>query len=295
MIDKLEMFIALARLGHFGRAAEECGVTQPTLSAAIKQLEEQLGVVLVLRGSRFQRLTPEGQRVLEWARRIVADARQMRAEMRFATKGLSGNVRIAVIPTALAMVADLTTAFHAEHPNVYFQVLSRSSVEIATMLEDGEADCGITYADATLPERITTVPLYPEAYYLLTPNSGGLAVSGPVTWAEVRKLPLGLLTPDMQNRRIINQLLETEGPELRPAVESDSMIALCAHVRHGACCAIIPQKLAEMLADASGFRALPIDGAANPRQVAFVTMHRDPGTPVMNALLATAQQTSQVV
>ncbi|MDY6859946.1 MAG: LysR family transcriptional regulator, partial [Pseudomonadota bacterium] len=74
MIDKLEMFIALARNRHFGRAAEECGVTQPTLSAAIKQLEEQLGVMLVWRGSRYRGLTPEGARVLEWARQIVGDA-----------------------------------------------------------------------------------------------------------------------------------------------------------------------------------------------------------------------------
>ena len=79
MIDKLEFLLALAREKHFGRAAEACGVTQPTLSAGVKQLEEQLGVLLVNRGSRFQGFTPEGERVLEWARRIVGDTRAMRA------------------------------------------------------------------------------------------------------------------------------------------------------------------------------------------------------------------------
>ena len=73
LIDKLEYILALAREKHFGRAAEACGVTQPTLSAGLKQLEEQMGVLLVNRGSRFQDFTPEGQRVLEWARRIVGD------------------------------------------------------------------------------------------------------------------------------------------------------------------------------------------------------------------------------
>ena len=62
MIDKLEFILALAREKHFGRAAEACGVTQPTLSAGVKQLEEQMGVLLVNRGSRFQGFTPEGQR-----------------------------------------------------------------------------------------------------------------------------------------------------------------------------------------------------------------------------------------
>ena len=75
MIDKLEFLLALAREQHFGRAAEACGVSQPTLSAGIKQLEETLGVLLVQRGSRFRAFTPEGERVLDWARRIVGDSR----------------------------------------------------------------------------------------------------------------------------------------------------------------------------------------------------------------------------
>ena len=114
MIDKLEMFIALAREAHFGKAAEAVGVTQPTLSAGIKQLEDQLGVMLVWRGSRFRGLTPEGQRTLDWARRIVADSRALRDEMRVAREGLSGNLSIAVIPTALTLVADLTEGLRAD-------------------------------------------------------------------------------------------------------------------------------------------------------------------------------------
>ena len=64
MYDKLEFLIALAREQHFGRAAEACGVTQPTLSAGIKQLEDTFVVLLVQRGSRFRGFTPEGERVL---------------------------------------------------------------------------------------------------------------------------------------------------------------------------------------------------------------------------------------
>ena len=130
MIDKLEMFIALAREEHFGRAAEASGVTQPTLSAAIKQLEDQLGVMLVWRGSRYRGLTPEGQRALDWARRIVGDARAFRDEMRAARVGLSGDLRLAVIPTALTLVAELTSGFARDHPGVRFSILSRTSAQI---------------------------------------------------------------------------------------------------------------------------------------------------------------------
>ena len=144
MIDKLEFFIALAHHKHFGRAAEECGVTQPTLSAAIRQLEDTLGVVLVQRASRFNGLTSEGQRVLEWARRIVGDTRTMREEIRAARFGLAGHVKIAAIPTALAMVSRLTTPFREKHPDVTFSVTSRTSLEVLTLLSNFEIDIGIS-------------------------------------------------------------------------------------------------------------------------------------------------------
>ena len=127
MIDKLEFLLALARERHFGRAAEACDVTQPTLSAGVKQIEEQMGVLLVNRGSRFQSFTPEGEKVLEWARRIVGDTRAMRAEVNALRHGLTGRLRIAAIPTALAMIASLTTPFRQRHPNVRFTIQSRTS------------------------------------------------------------------------------------------------------------------------------------------------------------------------
>src|ERR1700690_4190652 len=107
MIDKLEYLLALAREEHFGRAAEICGVSQPTLSNGIKQLESALGVMLVQRGSRFVGLTPEGERTLNWARRIVRDSRALRQEIKSLKHGLSGRIRVAAIPSALAVVASL--------------------------------------------------------------------------------------------------------------------------------------------------------------------------------------------
>src|SRR6185312_13629951 len=65
LLEKLEFLLALARERHFGHAAEACGVTQPTLSAGVKQLEDTFGVLLVNRGSRFQGFTAEGERVLD--------------------------------------------------------------------------------------------------------------------------------------------------------------------------------------------------------------------------------------
>jgi len=136
LIDKLELLLALAKERHFGRAAEACGVTQPTMSTSLKQLEEFLGVMLVQRGSRFQGFTPEGERALDWARRIVGDARAMRQEINSLKEGLSGEIAIAAIPTALGMVASLTTPFRARHPNVRFRIISSTSVKKAFGYDD---------------------------------------------------------------------------------------------------------------------------------------------------------------
>jgi DNA-binding transcriptional LysR family regulator len=289
MIDKLEMFIALAQERHFGRAAEVCGVTQPSLSSAIRQLEDQLGVQLVYRGARFQGLTPEGQRVLDWARRISGDMRAMKDEMRAVHRGLSGLLRLGVIPTALPMVAELTAPFLTRHPNVRVTVLSRTSAEILSGIETLELDAGITYLDNEPLGRVSQVPLYTEFYRLLCAPGTALAGRAQVTWAEVAEQPLCLLTSDMQNRRIVNQHLAEAGAAVVPQVESNSTIALIAHVMTGRWASVVPTKLAGM-ALAGGLVAVPIVEPEAEHLIGLVMARRDPLTPVLAALLAEAER-----
>src|ERR1700743_3096640 len=127
MLEKFEFLIALARERHFRRAAEQCGVTQPTLSAGIRALEETLGAALVNRGSRYVGLTPEGERVLEWARRISGEARAMRQDLETLKRGLAGVIRLACIPPALPIAARLCSTLAERHPGVSFSIRSASS------------------------------------------------------------------------------------------------------------------------------------------------------------------------
>jgi len=295
MIDKLEMFIALANERHFGRAAEVCGVTQPTLSSAIRQLEDQLGVQLVFRGSRFQGLTPEGQRVLDWGRRIVGDMRALKDEMRTVRSGLSGNIRIGVIPTALPMVAQLTGPFTAKHPNVRVSILSRTSTEILTGIESLDLDAGITYLDNEPLGRVAQVPLYAEFYRLLCAPGTALADRDQVTWAEVAEQPLCLLTGDMQNRRIMNQHLAEAGAAVVPQIESNSTIALTSHVLTGRWSSIVPRQLAQMFTAGGQLRAIPIVAPEVEHLVGLITARRDTLTPVLAALIAEAERFAKAV
>jgi len=295
LIDKLGFILALAREKHFGRAAEACGVTQPTLSAGVKQLEEQMGVLLVNRGSRFQGFTPEGQRVLEWARRIVGDTRNMREEINSLRHGLTGRLRIAAIPTALAMVAALTTPYRERHPNVQFTIYSRNSLEVLELLENLEIEAGITYVENEPLGRVSTVPLYHERYRLLTAADAPLGNRDKVTWAEVAQVPLCLLTPDMQNRRIIDRLLKSAGGESRPTLESDSMILLFAHVRTGRWASVMPARLAETLGLTDTIRAIPIVQPEAVQTIGLVVPSREPMTPITAALVEEAKRVAPML
>jgi DNA-binding transcriptional LysR family regulator len=292
VIDKLEMFIALAREEHFGRAADSLGIAQPTLSAGVKQLEEQLGVLLVWRGSRFGGLTPEGQRVLDWARRIVGDARTMRDEMRAARHGLSGSLRLAVIPTALTVAAQLTVRFARSHPNVRFTILSRTSAEILKMIDDLQADAGVSYLDNEPLGRVTAIPLYREQYHVVCGSGHALARRKGVAWSDLAGLPLCLLTPDMQNRRIINQNLHAAGVPAEAAIQSNSTLTLVAHVEAGDWVTVLPRQIADFLAAGRAVRSIPIRTIRPPHAVGLIAPYREPHTPVLEALIQASRAMS---
>lgn len=289
MIDKLEMLLSLAREQHFGRAAEACGVTQPTLSAGLKQLEESFGVLLVNRQSRFLGFTPEGLRVLDWARRIVADARAMRAEVSALKRGLTGHLRIAAIPTTLSIVAELTTPLRARHPDVGFTILSRTSIDTLAQLENLEVDAGLTYVDNEPLGRVRSIALYQERYRLLTSAAAPYGDRAEVTWTEVSKIPLCLLTPDMQNRRIIERRLREAGMESLPTLQSNSMVVLFSHVRTGSWASVMPAVLAETMGIVEPIRSIPIVEDAPPPTVGLVYPQREPMTPLTAALVSEAR------
>jgi DNA-binding transcriptional LysR family regulator len=295
VIDKLEFLLALARERHFGRAAEACGVTQPTLSAGIKQLEDSFGVLLVNRGSRFQDFTAEGERVLDWARRIVGDSRAMREDIHALKHGLTGRLRIAAIPMALAMVETLTTSYRERHPDVQFTVLSSNAEEIFHLLENLEIDAGVTYLDDAPLERVTSIPVYRERYRLLTAADAPLGDRDKVTWKELAQLSLCLLTPDTQSRRIIDRHLREAGGDPRPGLESNSMIVLYSHVRTGRWATVMPARLAATLGLTDVLRAIPIVEPEASHAVGLIVPARQPMKPLTAALVAEGRRAAQLL
>ena len=287
-IRQLQYLVALAREKHFTRAASACHVTQPTLSGRIRQLELELGVPIVERGQRYQGLTQEGARVLKWAQLILNNWASMHQELaHLATSdfGLTGRLTLGAIPSALPMIPYLTQAVRKLHPHIDFTVMSLSSEEILRGLDDYSLDAGITYLDNEPLGRVTSVPLYDERYQLITAVGNPYSDRDKVTWAELSQLPLCLLTPDMQNRRIIDQHLAEAGVQVRPTLESNSMIVLFSHIRTGKWSSIMPLNLAETFGFSEPIRAIPIVEPDASHTVGLVAAPREPHTPLVQALL----------
>lgn len=289
MYEKLEFLLALAREKHFGRAAQVCGVSQPNLSAAIKQLESILGVPLVDRGARFLGFTPEGDRVLEWARRIVGDTRAMRADVETMKQGLTGHLRLAVIPTVLPVVSRLTAAFWTRHPGIKLTISSHTSTEVLSMIENLEVDAGVTYLDNEPLGRVSEVPLYRERHHLVTAEGNPFADRATVTWEEVATLPLCLLTPAMQNRRIVDRIFGEVGCRVDPLLETSSIVVIASHVRAGHWSTIMPRLMAEELGFPSNVKCIPIVAPEVANLVGLVVGPRDPQPPLTAALVAEAR------
>jgi DNA-binding transcriptional LysR family regulator len=165
---QLDYLVALARERHSARAAAACYVSQPSLSAAIRRLEHELDVPIVRRGRRYEGLTPEGEVVLAWAHRTPAEQDALRQELSALRGGLTGTLRLGVVPTALPVASLLTTPFCDRHPRAGVILESLSSAQIRHGLAEFELDAAMTYLDDDILRHVRRFPLYEERYVLLT-------------------------------------------------------------------------------------------------------------------------------
>jgi DNA-binding transcriptional LysR family regulator len=276
MIRQLQYLVALAREEHFARAAESCGVSQPTLSAALRQLEEDLGTAIVERGNRFRGFTPEGEVVLRWARRILADERSLKQDLDASRGLLNGRLRLGIIPSANAIVPRLTTSFASENPHVVIEETETTSAEILRDLAIFELDAAITYIDNEPLERVRALPISVERYVVVLPESSPLAKLEAVTWAQAASLPLCLLRSDMQNRRIFESVFASVGVVPSVRAEANSMMAKLCYLESGYWASIMPHNLIYWLRGLRGMRVVPLVEPEIAKTVGLVIADRDP-------------------
>ena len=187
----LRYFEALARLGHFGRAAEDCAISQPALSMQIRELEELIGAPLVERGPRHIRLTSLGEEFAERARAILRSVDELQDLARAAQHPLLGRLRIGVIPTvAPYLLPGVITALAARFPGLDLRPREAVTGKLIQDLQEARLDAAIVALPISEPS-LTEVPLFDEEFVLARPaDEAGRPVPDAASLREMRLLLL---------------------------------------------------------------------------------------------------------
>lgn len=281
-VRQLDYLVTLAREKHFARAAEVCCVSQPALSAAVRNLENELGIAIVQRGHRFQGFTPEGERILDWARQTLAALEGLKQAASLSQEKLTGTVRLGAIPTTMPIVSLLTGACREAHPDLRQQVLSLSTEEIMRRLDAFELDVGMTYLEDQRLSGFHVQPLYEERYMLLARDRAALGGKQSITWEEAAALPMCLLMSHMQNRRIVDAGFRQAEVKPNVVTETDSTFAVYSHVRHAGLFSVVPHSLLCLYELRDDMAAIPLTPELS-RSIGLISLDHDPSSPVVIA------------
>ncbi|MFJ2618471.1 LysR family transcriptional regulator [Glutamicibacter sp. NPDC087344] len=287
ILRQLEYFVALAREQHFARAAEECSISQPALSESIRKLEAGLQVPLVRRGHAFQGLTPEGEVVLRWAQRLLADRDAMSQEVAALQSELSATLRLGVVPAASSTVALLSDAFARANPKAKIHIQgSLRSTEILAHIRSFELDAGLIYAEPDELGGLLAVPLYREEHILITAQGMLESAGAPMPVREVIDLPLCLLDSSMRGRQMLDEVLVTHGRNASPRIECDSIVTLLAQVSTGRWASVVPVQWLEPLGELPGLVRTPLTNPQITSQISLVMNEHQPLPLILRALLS---------
>ncbi len=283
-IRQLNYVVALAREQHFGRAAAACNVSQPALSGAIRSIEEELGVVIVQRGRRFEGFTKDGERVLAWARRVLADCEGLRQDARASEEDPVGTLRMGAIPASLPLVPMLTQGCLQRYPRMRHQIYTLSAAEILRKIGNFELDIGLSYLDDDRLGAFETVPVFRERYVLVAGDEAMFEGMASMSWADAANLPLCLFTTNMQCRHGMDAAFAAAGVTAVPRVETDSMTVLYAHVRRAGLYSILPHSVLCLTDSAEQLCSRPMSPQLQ-RDIGLVLLAQQPHGPLLDAAM----------
>lgn len=292
-LQNLRYFVALARMRHFAEAANACGVSQPTLSAGLAALEQELGKRLVDRDRRFIGLTEHGDAILPWAEQILGSVRGLTQAAASTAQALAGEFRLSAIPAALPLVGTFGTALLNAFPGLSMSVQTGTSREIEHGLLVNEFDAGLTYLDHEPAANTLSAPLHREQYVLVARTGTGFDDRATIGWEEAAALPLCLLHQGMQYRRILDREFAGRGLSVGPRVIADSHITMLSLVHSGGFVTIVPDAYASLMAGLDWCRFVRFEPEAEPRRIGLVVVNRDPLGSMARAGMTVAQQFGQ--
>ena len=245
-IRQLRYFLDIARTEHLTQSAHNLYVTQSTLSHGLRQLEQELGLVLFERLGRGLKLSQAGAVFRSYASRALKEVEAGRMALAELSGLQSGTLTVAAIPTFLTTVVPVAVAaFSQAHPKVAVEVRELRAGPIEEQLLGGELDLGIGFHPSTHAE-IDTEPLFTERLLLVVGPAHPWAGRRQLAMKALAEQPLALLPRSFATRRLIDDGLREAGVQPLLRVELASVEALLAVCRHGDLASIVPERAARL-------------------------------------------------
>ncbi|NMM76942.1 LysR family transcriptional regulator [Acidovorax sp. SRB_24] len=297
LLTSLRYLVALSEHRHFARAAQACHITQPALSNALRALEKEFGTPIVRRARSYAGLTPEGERVLASARRMLHEHALLQQELASRAGHPTGRLQLGVVPTAVPVAARFAAQLRAAHPGIAPVVRALSSQDLEEGLENLSLDLALGFTDRLAPGgALAVLPQYAEHYFLVRRRPGAASAAGaplhlgaPMRWADAAQLPLCLLTPEMHNRSIVDSAFAQAGSAVQPAMETSSVLTLTLSVLAGDLCSVLPGALVGTVRSEGALEALPLVGPEIVTPVGFIHLAKAQPSRALEAALALAR------
>ncbi|MFC0139153.1 LysR family transcriptional regulator [Erwinia mallotivora] len=282
-IKQLIYLCNLEKERHFGRAAEASFVSQPTLSLRLKNLERELGLPLIHRSNNFDGFTPEGERVLSWAREIVSVYQGLKLEVESLKDGVAGTLRIGVVPQCSISLPVLLKGVSDRYPQLDYRVAVLSADQLLDALNNHTVDAGIGFFEPStlrelhlqmepLPDKGAEVVFHPRFFPQLV-GEGSLALNA------LHHVPLCLSEQTRYFRRYLDNHFLDAAITPRVIVETSSVFQLSQAALVGLGCLISPRgHLPDEMMSTLQSRLLAI--APMSRQAAVVVAAPGRATPL---------------
>jgi LysR family hydrogen peroxide-inducible transcriptional activator len=246
-LTELRYIVAVARERHFGRAAEACFVSQPTLSVAVKKLEEELDVKLFERGGTEISVTPLGEAIVRQAQTVIEEAAAIKEIAKSGKDPLSGPLKLGIIYTiGPYLLPDLVRQAIERTPQMPLMLQENFTVKLLEMLRTGEIDCAIM-AEPFPDQGLALAPLYDEPFMVAVPKKHPLARRKRVSSEELKRETMLLLGTGHCFR---DQVLEvcpefarfsTDADGIRKSFEGSSLETIKHMVASGMGVTVVPQ------------------------------------------------------
>jgi LysR family carnitine catabolism transcriptional activator len=293
-LHQLRIFVAVARLGNFTRAAERLSLSQPSLSLHIRQLEQDLRVRLFDRSTRSVVLTRAGEDFLPTAERLLEDFQSAIASVTDLAARRRGRVTVAVLPSIAAELLPRAIALlRLRHPDITVALRDDVAEHIPARVRGGEADFGLGAIDGIDADLLGSPLISDELIAVLPPRhplasgKAGSTTSAPrTTWHALAKYPFVAMSRDSSVRRLTEQAFAHNGLTLEPAFEAKYMSTALGMIAYGLGVGTLPSSARSMVRQA-GLPQAELHGPVMKRRIGVITRHGRSLSPAAQALIET--------